>query len=706
MKASADLEIGLHREDAGAYAIEMRFSQPDSGTDDRLESSTPPLARFDFEGLRALSLDAPAYGRLLSDSLFADPTVRELYMRAMSYAQAQNAPLRLRLFIGPTAPELHSLRWETLRNPQDGSPLLTSEHVLFSRYLSSIDWRPVAASTRRDLRALVVIANPTNVSDYQPGGRALAPVDVTGELARAQASLGSIPLTALASGGSATLNNLSEHLRDGYDILLLVCHGALIDGEARLWLEEQSGRAAVVAGSELVTRLRELQHRPRLVVLASCQSAGSGADTSSSDEGALAALGPRLARAGIPAVLAMQGNVTMETVARFMPVFFKELQRDGQIDRAMAAARGAVRDRPDHWMPVLFMRLRSGRIWYTPGFADEGQRLAIKWPSLLQNIAAGRCTPILGAGLTESLLGSTREIARSWADKYNFPMAPYDREDLPQVAQYLAVNEGYAYPRTELAEYLRSEILHRYAHDLPGEMHNASLDDVIKAVGERRRARDPAEPHRVLAELPFPIYITATADNLLADALTAAGKDPQVELCRWNDDLEQTVSIYDEEPGYRPDVVRPLVYHLLGHIKQPDSVVLTEDDYFDYLIGITSNKDLIPGSVRRALTDTALLFLGFRMEDWDFRVLFRSIVSREGRTRRQRYTHVAVQIDPEGGRISEPERARIYLERYFQETTSITIYWGSAEDFLRELQARWAERARADARLHGRVGVA
>jgi hypothetical protein len=117
-------------------------------------------------------------------------------------------------------------------------------------------------------------------------------------------------------------------------------------------------------------------------------------------------------------------------------------------------------------------------------------------------------------------------------------------------------------------------------------------------------------------------------------------------------------------------------------------VVLTEDDYFDYLIGVTSNKDLIPSVVRRALADTALLFLGFQMDDWNFRVLFRSLMSQEGRGRRNRYAHVAVQIDPEEGRTLAPERARRYLETYFQ-GADISIYWGSAEDFIRELQRRW-----------------
>jgi hypothetical protein len=219
---------------------------------------------------------------------------------------------------------------------------------------------------------------------------------------------------------------------------------------------------------------------------------------------------------------------------------------------------------------------------------------------------------------------------------------------------------------------------------------NAPLDQVLEIIGARRQAEDATEPHRVLAETGLPIYITTNPDNLLAAALKTAGKAPEVELCPWNEYVEQTDTVYEREPDYRPSPERPLVYHLFGRFDSPDSVVLTEDDYFDFLIGVTSNKDLIPSVVRRALADTALLFVGFRLDDWDFRVLFRSIMGQQGGGRRSRYAHVAVQLDPEEGRILEPERARKYLESYFQ-GADISIYWGSAEDFLKELQQRWNE---------------
>lgn len=680
----ADLEISLHRHSTEAYAVEFRFSQPDSDADIRLATGEPALAQFELEKLNQLIFDSPEYGRTLTQNLFGNSAVQSAFAQALASAQSFNAPVRLRLLIGPSAPELHNLLWETLRNPQDNTPLCTNENILFSRYLSSLDWRPVRLRPQGDLSALVVIANPSNLSDYD-----LATVDIDGELSRAKSSMKDIPITSLPGmEGTArsTLNNLIDCLRDGnreegFDILYLVCHGALIKGQPWLWLEDENGKVARISGNDLVTRLKELQQRPRLIVLASCQSAGDNIGE------ALAALGPRLAEAGVPAVLAMQGKVSMDTVTKFMPVFFEELQRDGQIDRAIAAARGAVRDQVDYWMPTLFMRLKSGRIWYVPGFGEDRQGFE-KWPALIRSIKRGQVTPILGPGLFEPILGPMREIAQRWAETYHYPLAPHERESLPQVAQYLAVNQDRGFPYDELDEYMQKALQSRFTDILPADLRQGyvDLERLIDAVGAERRAKDQMDPYKVLGEMPLPIYITTNFNNLMASALQEAGKDPQVILCPWNDYIEQAESIYDREPDYFPTPERPLIYHLFGRLNEPDSVVLTEDDYFDFLIGVTSNNKLIPPAVRRALTDTALLFLGFQLDDWNFRVLFRSIISRQGGGRRDRYAHIAAQIEPEEGRTLEPERARRYLENYFSKGADISIYWGSSADFFKELQ--------------------
>ncbi|MCB0003853.1 MAG: SIR2 family protein, partial [Anaerolineae bacterium] len=196
----------------------------------------------------------------------------------------------------------------------------------------------------------------------------------------------------------------------------------------------------------------------------------------------------------------------------------------------------------------------------------------------------------------------------------------------------------------------------------------------------------------VLANLPLPIYVTTDPSSMIEEALRAAGKQPEIALCPWNDRMELAPSIFERDPDYEPSVERPLVYHLFGQIGVRWSFVLTEDDYFGYMLGMGANRELIPERVRRALVDSGLLFVGFRLDGWDFRVLFRSVLSQGGNERLNRadYKHVAAQVDPEQSNTLEPDRARDYLKEYVQ-SADISVFWGSASDFLRELQSRWRE---------------
>lgn len=691
MSEYADFEISINRYiDATHYTADLRFSLPDNDVDVRPNRGLPNLVRFDFEALRERELDADEYGKQLTIMLFSEAVILQAFTRAFTAAQSRQMPLRLRLAIGQSAPELHSLRWETLRNPLDGLALRTSEQIVLSRFLGSDDWRPVHLRAKGELRALVAISNPNNISTYAPGGEKLAPIDVSGELARAKTDLSPIPVATFS--GSVTTANLEKHLSAGYDVLYLVAHGRIRRSEPIIYLQNESGDVKAVAASELAQIFRELSKSPRLVILASCDSAGSGA---TGDGGSLAALGPLLAEAGVPAVLAMQGNVSMKTVSLFLSEFFEELVRDGHIDRAVAVACRMIRDRPDAWMPVLFSRLKSGRLWYNPGFAGEEFR---KWPALLNNIYHARCTPVLGLGVLESIFGSTRSLARRWAESYGFPLEPHERERLPQVAQFLTVTMDRQFPRDKFVEYLCNEIVQRYGAELPPELRLSStgnlqtLDALLRAAWQLRSVKDAHDPHQTLARQSFPIYITTSPDNLLEMALENAGKQPQVVVCPWYEDSMQTRESRVRERRNAIGKIKftpqnPLVYHLFGHLSEPESLVLTEDDYFDFLLGISRNKDLIPATVRASLVDTALLFLGFQLNDWDFRVLFRSLMSQQGQSRRLRHAHVAVQINPEEGRALEPRRARQYLETYFQ-TSYLSIYWGSVEDFSRDLGTR------------------
>jgi hypothetical protein len=673
----ADLEFGLHRRDAFAFTIEYRFSQPDSDADIRQGQGQALHAQFDLEELKRLSYDPPAYGRRLTQSFFADAGVSSAFAQARVSAQSLGAALRLRLNIGPSASELHGLRWELLRDPQDDTPLSTSETALFSRYLSSVSWQPVYLRAKGALRALIMVANPADLARY-----GLAAVDVPGETSRAAQAFGTIETQVLAAGHGrrATLNALMQALRDGrHDILYLACHGALVEDESWLWLEDDAGNVARTSGAELAERLQALQERPRLLVLASCESAGARSGD------ALAALGPRLAEAGLPAVVAMQDKISMQTVAEFMPTFWRELERDGQIDRAMAAARGAVRNRPDYWAPALFMRLKSGRIWYVPGFSHQRDELET-WSSLAAFIRDKTCTPIIGWGLFEHMLFTRREIATRWADKHGFPLAPHDRDDLPRVAQYVATRQSRAYLGVAMREMVREITLRRYDSVVPESLHQApawSDGDVARAlalVAEDYAKATPGNAYRQLAQLRLPLYLTTEPFDFLKRALEEAGAKPVVRVCPGSKWVPEAKAIYEDEPT----VERPLIYHLFGHIDTQHSAIYAEDHYLDFLIQVTVNKSLIPSSVRAALMNTSLLFLGFQTDDWELRVFLRYLMAQEGREMLKFYSHATAQVEPDEGRITDVKRTQRYLEEYFR-SENIGIYWGSSEDFLTEL---------------------
>jgi WD40 repeat protein len=354
------LDLAIHRHD-GSYLLEISHHDPSS------QAVVAPLrgpANFELDELLAVEAVPADYGRTLSRQLFSDPRLAQRFRLVETAAQLRGVALRMSLRIDPSAKELQALRWELLAHPESGERLTTSETVLLSRFMVSHDWRPIRLRAKADLRALVVVSapEPAKLARLQ-----LAPVDFVVEARNARRGLAGIAIDVL--GGPAypvTVDAMLDALRPGVDILYLVSHGmfARSSGTAGLVLQDEFGEAQIVKAEEFTRRVAELEHLPRLVVLASCQSAGDGNQFGSNERTTVqATLAAQLADAGVPAVLAMQGHITMATVEAMMPTMFKELLRDGRIDRALAVARGKVRDRHDAWMPALFTRLSDGRLW-------------------------------------------------------------------------------------------------------------------------------------------------------------------------------------------------------------------------------------------------------------------------------------------------------------------------------------------------------
>ncbi len=323
---------------------------------------------------------------------------------------------------------------------------------------------------------------------------------------------------------------------------------------------------------------------------------------------------------------------------------------------------------------------------------SEGRRL-IK--SLSTQIDQNRLTPILGVALTDSLVGSRRNMARSLAKEFEFPLAEHLQDDLPQVAQFVRVTAGSLTLRERLRAFLDNQL--RGALSPDAAEAGLDLDELFNVVWDARDRTVP-DPHEMLANLGCTIYVTAHPSEVLEHALTAAGRQPVTEVCRWKLDVtdeDWPPSPFDTNDGmpFRPSAEQPLVFHVFGLLKWPDTLVVTEDDYFKFLIGVTSQRDTkIPPVVRSALADSALLVLGFRLDDWDFRTLWQALVSQEGNRRLKNYKHIAAQVDPSGTVVSS-SATRHYLSETFgrDSTPSLDMFWGSVDDFTAAL---FAERGR------------
>ncbi|MGA9416958.1 MAG: SIR2 family protein [Terriglobales bacterium] len=293
------------------------------------------------------------------------------------------------------------------------------------------------------------------------------------------------------------------------------------------------------------------------------------------------------------------------------------------------------------------------------GQLDTGLKAA-DWLNLLSAIKLQRCTPFLGAGASAEELPAGAQIAQKWADEYGYPFA--DSNDLIRVAQFVKLEEG--------PEFLKLQVKDRFSEKM------ASPDFA-----------DPDEPHRVLADLNLPVYMTTNYDLFMADALRDRGKNPHAEICRWNDDLRNRVpSVFDS--GFKPTSQEPVVFHLHGCLDDLDSLVLTEDDYLDYLMNLSQDQDVLPPVIKGALARGSVLFFGYKLADWNFQVMFRSIAKFMGKSGQQR--HVSVQLEPlrKDTPEQQKQRAREYLGKYFQ-NQHVSVYWGDCRQFARELHANW-----------------
>ena len=315
----------------------LKVGRPRRGTR-RLESPEMEAAR-DFGGR-------------LFKAVFNDD-IRLCLRRSLDETERSGEGLRIRLRLND-APGLVNVPWEYLYNESADRFLVLSSWTPIVRYPDLPQpIRPLAIAA--PLRILAVISSP---SDYET-------LDVAGEAERIRSSLADLERAGLVQVDTledATLLELQRKLRQtDYHVLHFIGHGgfdkAADDGV--LVFEDGTGRSRTVSGRDLGTILAD-QRSLRLAVLNACDGARASA------EDPFAGSAQSLIRQGLPAVVAMQFEITDGAAIAFAHEFYAAIADGSPVDAAVAEGRRAIFGMGNdiEWgTPVLYMRSPDGMLF-------------------------------------------------------------------------------------------------------------------------------------------------------------------------------------------------------------------------------------------------------------------------------------------------------------------------------------------------------
>src|SRR6266487_972393 len=289
------------------------------------------------------------FGGQLFRSVFSGP-IQECLGRSRLSAENRGAGLRIRLRLPPT---LANIPWEYLYDDQYGFVGLSPETALVRYVQLPRPVRPFPVSP--PLRILAMISAPSDVPGLQGEEEWAKLNDSLSDLAQQ----GLVQLDRLEAG---TLSALQRPLRlNEYHVLHFVGHGGW-DEEAQdgaLALERVDGTSRLVTGRDLGLMIRG--HRSlRLVVLNACEGARSAKDDP------FGGVAQALVGQGIPAVIAMQFEISDPAALVFSQAFYQAIADGLPVDVATVEARRAMfaEGNDVEWAtPVLYLRSPDGQVF-------------------------------------------------------------------------------------------------------------------------------------------------------------------------------------------------------------------------------------------------------------------------------------------------------------------------------------------------------
>ncbi|MCB9157970.1 MAG: pentapeptide repeat-containing protein [Caldilineaceae bacterium] len=358
--------VNLIDSPAGEGRATMIFPFTNTELEEKLRGLEKALLRAGGRRRATLTPDEQAvqdFGEALFNALIQGE-IRNLYDVSRERAQQQEKGLRLKLRI--LAPELAVLPWEFLYDARHERYVALSNRTPIVRYIELPQpVRPLVAPA--PLRILGMVANPSDIE----------PLDVAHEKERVETAVAELQtqgLVELVWLEGDTWRDLQRALYEGpWHIFHFIGHGFfdVQRDEGFVVLSNEEGKANALGASRLAHLLAD--HAPlRMVLLNACESGKGGVrDTVSSTASVLV-------QQGIPAVLAMQYEITDQAAVECARSFYQALAYGLPVDAAMTEARKGMRmESPNslEWgVPVLYMRTTNGVLF---------ERQAVETPASL-----------------------------------------------------------------------------------------------------------------------------------------------------------------------------------------------------------------------------------------------------------------------------------------------------------------------------------
>lgn len=224
--------------------------------------------------------------------------------------------------------------------------------------------------------------------------------------------------------------------------------------------------------------------------------------------------------------------------------------------------------------------------------------------ALLDEIIAGRCLPFVGSGFS---VNADSKDKKSKSPTWN-ELGVFFRKELLPVDATLTKEQ---LSQTNGLEYITAYEESTDRCKLVDKMREGLCLDKIKV----------GKAHKAFCNLPFDIVCTTNFDSLLEDGYKVVGKSTIAKIY----ETQLPLSCATEQ-------VELLKIH--GDINHPDTLVATEVDYDRYI----KNHPLMVTYLTNLLITRTPLFVGYSLDDTDFRQIYKIVQDRLGKMTKRPYT--------------------------------------------------------------------